>query len=345
MFFVSGIAIVTYNKHLYHFRHFRFPITLICFTSTVNFFVVLAYARLWDPSALRSLAARPPRRLACRVLPLGLLCAVDVAMTNEAFVTLSVPLTEVVKAFLPALIIGLRVAGGQERLTWQKCAVVATLSLGVALTSLGDGTFVAAGFAEAVTATVSAALKLLCLQAMLSGERRLAPLEGLLCMLPVTAASLVAPWWVFERSALLASPFLATPAAVHGTLATLGVASVLVLALNASSVLAIARTSALTLVVTGILRLVFIIVVSAFLFPDFHVTALNVTGITLAVGGVAAYQYERAGALGLLGGGGGGETEEEEEDDQEASLIPFAGGGPDDTAKRTARSVASEMRS
>lgn len=336
LFFVSGLALVTYNKHLYR-GQFRFPITLILCTSLANAAVLAAFAALFRRSALRSLAARlagAPWDLAARVVPIGVLVAVDAALTNEAFVSISVPLTEVVKAALPAVIIAARVAAGSERLTPLKCGVVLALSCGVALTSWGEGGTVAlGGLLDAVGALLSAAGKLLFLQAMFSGGRNaLTPLEGLLCYLPVAVVTLAVPWALLERDRLLASPFLATREAARGTAGSIGVAAALVIVLNTSSAVAISVTSALALVVTGIVRLVFIMALSAVLFPGFRLAPLNGFGMALAVAGVVGYQYERARSLGIVGGA----PPEEREGkwlDRDANSGGVGGGGGGDSAE------------
>ena len=141
----------------------------------------------------------PFRLFLTRFVPIGVLFAVDITLTNVSFKFVPVSLTEVIKGFAPAALMlyswrmehlradeaaaakaaaagvavsatrlasGGAVAGGW----WGKAAVIGLLSAGIGLTSYGDLSFNWNGFLAAVGALVATVLKFVLLERLLLEE-------------------------------------------------------------------------------------------------------------------------------------------------------------------------------
>ena len=217
-YFVSGIGLTCFNKYLLGSSsyNFGFPVTLILCHMLTNFglscvsllslrfsLVASAFPRLSSLSSSSSAPGGPPpapltsssyypsrlsfRLFLLRFVPIGVLFAVDITLTNVSFKLVPVSLTEVVKGFAPAALMlhtwrkdRLRadkasqsgvpqpasVAGGW----YGKASVIVLLSAGIALTSYGDMQFRWNGFLAALGALVAGVVKFVLLEQLLDEE-------------------------------------------------------------------------------------------------------------------------------------------------------------------------------
>ena len=213
-YFVSGIGLTCFNKYLLASYNFGFPVTLILCHMLTNFMlscmsllslrstlIASAFPSLSSLSSSSSsgLSSAPltsssyyPSRLPFRLflrrfVPIGVLFAIDITLTNVSFKLVPVSLTEVVKGFAPAALMlyswrrdrlkadqdsqsGLpqlaSVAGGW----YGKASVIVLLSAGIALTSYGDLSFRWNGFFAALGALVAGVCKFVLLEQLLEED-------------------------------------------------------------------------------------------------------------------------------------------------------------------------------
>ena len=218
-YFVSGVGLTCFNKFLLgsSFYDFGFPVTLILCHMLTNFLlsclsllslrVPLIASALPNLSSLSSSSHQPsgvssapltsssyyPSRLPFRLflrrfVPIGILFAVDITLTNVSFKLVPVSLTEVVKGFAPAALMlhtwrmerlkadraseqGVQQVAASAGGGWYgKASVIVLLSAGIALTSYGDMKFKWNGFFAALGALVAGVLKFVLLEQLLEEE-------------------------------------------------------------------------------------------------------------------------------------------------------------------------------
>ena len=218
-YFVSGVGLTCFNKFLLGSDYrFHFPITLILCHMLTNFllssaslaslrvpFIAAAFPNLSTLSSSSHGPSGPspappltsssyyPSRLSFRLflrrfVPIGVLFAADITLTNVSFGLVPVSLTEVVKGFAPAALMlytwrkdeltALRAAqlglpvqvAGAVGGWYGKTSVIVLLSAGIALTSYGDLNFRWDGFLAAFGALVSGVLKFILLEQLLDEE-------------------------------------------------------------------------------------------------------------------------------------------------------------------------------
>ena len=178
-YFVSGVGLTCFNKWLLgrDFYNFGFPITLILCHMLTNFLLSAFTVFLLLPSTLRSTTFHPsslsPSLFLHRFAPIGVLFALDITLTNLSFQYVPVSLTEVIKGFSPAGIMLYDMAQPHNPPSLPKAFVIVLLSLGIALTSLGEMETTAeqdfvVGSAAAVGALVTGVVKFILLERLLT---------------------------------------------------------------------------------------------------------------------------------------------------------------------------------
>ena len=216
-YFVSGIGLTCFNKYLLGDSYnFGFPITLILCHMLTNFFlsclsllslrvhfIASTFPSLSSLSASSSPQSGPssapltassyyPSRLPFRLflrrfVPIGVLFAIDITLTNVSFKLVPVSLTEVVKGFAPAALMlyswrkerlvaeqAVQLGGSRQASVaggwYSKACVIVLLSAGIGLTSYGDLSFRWDGFFAALGALVAGVLKFVLLEQLLEEE-------------------------------------------------------------------------------------------------------------------------------------------------------------------------------
>lgn len=118
------------------------------------------------------------RRTVWYILSIGLCYTASLLCSNLAYLTLSVSFISMLKSLAPVVTLVLTWAGGfaaPARATW---AIVALITLGVFLSSLGEVTFAWSGFAYQMFGTVSESMRLLLIGWLLSSSAAAIPDAG-----------------------------------------------------------------------------------------------------------------------------------------------------------------------
>ena len=175
------------------------------------------------------------------------------------------------------------------------------------------------------------------------------PLEILYHISPASALSCLPVFLLFEARRMWSSPFLATPALACELLAVLVLGGAFSFLLILAEIKLVKISSSLTMSMFGAVKEVITVALSMIAFHD-AVSALNVAGLVLAIGGAAWYRsYKlRNPAVGSSGGSSGGsaapgwapsqylpaasgifnlEDDSEEEEEEENEAVRRRGGG------------------
>lgn len=101
--------------------------------------------------------------------------------------------------------------------------------------------------------------------------------------LPCSALCLAAPWVLLELPLMVSAPLF------HFDFVIMTLNALCTFALNVSVFLVILHTSALTARVAGVVKDWVVVLLSSLLFQDTKLTAVNIVGYAIAIGGVVMY--------------------------------------------------------
>ncbi|POY75547.1 hypothetical protein BMF94_1450 [Rhodotorula taiwanensis] len=216
------------------------------------------------------------------IVPIGALFSASLIFSNFAYLTLSIPFIQMLKAFTSVAVLLMSVAMGLDTFNQRKAVVVVAISLGVALASYGELKFVFSGFVFQCLGIVFEATRLVAIQKLLQGMR-MDPLVSLYYYAPVCAVfnMLLVP--IFEGYA----PFEEILPRVG--LVTLVLNCSVALCLNISVVFLIGCASSLVLTLSGVLKDILLVAGSVILFGS-PVTLVQLVGYSIALTGLFVFK-------------------------------------------------------
>ncbi|KAI8468164.1 MAG: solute carrier protein [Monoraphidium minutum] len=294
-----SIAVILFNKWLLAYSGFPYPIALtmwhMIFCSSIAFVAVrvLGLVKSHNMSA---------REYMTRVMPIGLLYAGSLWLSNSAYLYLSVSFIQMTKSLMPGLVYACGCFVGTERFRRVVALNMALIAFGVAVCAVGEVNLVAKGLAQQLTALGFEAMRLTLVQVLMAG-RGLAmnPMQSLYYVSPACLLSLLAPFLLVEL------PHMRAAAALRLSAPVLLSNAAAAFALNLAVFLLIGKTSALTMNIAGVIKDWMLIFFSYALFHA-PVTVLNLGGYFFCCSGVVWYnrlKLEEVRARVAAGGGGG----------------------------------------
>ncbi|KAI7845789.1 hypothetical protein COHA_000702 [Chlorella ohadii] len=286
-----SISVILFNKWLLAFSGFPFPITLtmwhMSFCSAVGFVCV----RVLGITKSHNLSLRDYTQ---RVLPIGVLYAASLWLSNSAYLYLSVSFIQMTKSLMPGLVYACGVAWGTEQYEWSSAANMALIAFGVVVCALGEANLVMKGLVQQLVALVFEAARLTLVQAarltlvqILMAARGLAmnPLQSLYYVSPACFLCLLVPFFALEFRTILTSPPTFYPSVLLAN-------ALAAFALNLAVFLLIGKTSALTMNIAGVIKDWMLIFFSFYVFHA-PVTRLNLFGYAFCCTGVGVYNYQK----------------------------------------------------
>lgn len=234
-----SIAVIILNKHILAIMACPYPLTL-AFSHMLS---GGAMSQLWI--RLRQRKAWGWNQRSFHFLCIGLLLALNLSLSNVAFVHLSVPLIQMLKAATPVSIYLIGLISGTEMYLHARAFNVVVICIGVFLSAHGSVEYNFIGIAGQLAAVIADSVRCVLLQReMQNGPSD--PLEALASFAPVAAIALALPSVVEWKES-------------HSTCsrhakALIGVSCALVFALNIVVCQLIRATSALTTSLTGIIK-------------------------------------------------------------------------------------------
>eukprot|EP00890_Picochlorum_soloecismus_P002206 jgi/Picsp_1/2987/NSC_01210-R1_plastidic phosphate translocator-like protein1 len=245
-----------------------------------------------------------------RVVPIGLLYAASLWLSNSAYLYLSVSFIQMTKSLMPGLVYACGVTLGTERFGWSSAANMALIAFGVLICAIGEENLIMKGLMQQLVALLFEAARLTLVQILMSGKGiKLNPLQSLYYVSPACFFCLLVPFAFVEMEELIVNTPVIYPAVFLGN-------GLIAFSLNLAVFLLIGKTSALTMNIAGVIKdwlLIF------FSYTVFHapVTRLNMIGYIFCCTGVAVYNYQKLQGL-----------REGQRQKEAANLIPVKKEGP-----------------
>lgn len=278
---ILSSAVILYNNYLYNTIGFPYPV----FTVTWHLIFASIGTRVLqrtthlldgvnDVNITKDVFLRS-------ILPIGVLFSGSLIMSNSAYLYLSVPFIQMLKAFVPVAILLVSFAFRIQEPNQRLMAIVLMISIGVSLASYGELAFSVTGFLIQCSAVLFEASRLVMIEVLLKGMK-MDPLVSMHYYAPVCAAInlMVLPFTEglqpFRDLSQL-SPLI--------LLSNAGVAFLL----NIAAVFLIGVGSGLILTLAGVLKDILLITGSVLLFGK-SITPIQVLGYSVALVGLVVFK-------------------------------------------------------
>lgn len=277
-----SISVILFNKWLLAFSGFPFPLALtawhMLFCSVVGIFCI----QVLKVCPTHNMSQKDYIQ---RVLPIGMLYAGSLWLSNSSYLYLSVSFIQMTKSLMPGLVFISGVFLGTERFSRAVAANMGLIAFGVVVCTLGEANLVIKGLVYQLAALGFEAVRLTMIQVLMNSKGfSMNPLQSLYYVAPACFLCLLVPLslielrplmemtnWSIYPSVFLANAFLA-------------------FALNLAVFLLIGKTSALTMNIAGVIKDWLLIFFSFAVFKA-PVTLLNLVGYLFCCMGVAIYNY------------------------------------------------------
>lgn len=215
------------------------------------------------------------------IIPIGILFSGSLILSNTAYLTLSVPFIQMLKAFTPVAILLISAIFKIHVLNGRLILIVILISLGCALAAYGELHFEMFGFICQTSAVLFESSRLVMIQILLQGLK----------MDPLCSLHYYAPICAFINACFLPfteglAPFRELPRI--GPLVMLSSAGV-AFGLNVSGVFLIGTAGGLVLTLAGVFKDI-LLISSGCLFFGSVITPSQIFGYTLALLGLIAYK-------------------------------------------------------
>ncbi|KAJ3114515.1 hypothetical protein HK100_001640 [Physocladia obscura] len=279
--FCSG-SVILFNKYILHTLEFPFPIFLttchLVFATiatrvlerTTNLLTGLKNVEITQTVFYRA------------ILPVGFFFSMSLVFSNNAYLYLSVPFIQMLKATTPVAVLLVGYALRIEKTDYLILAKVSAIVLGVIIASYGEIDFVLIGFVFQVLGIATEATRLVMVQQLLK-DYKMDPMVSLYHFAPVCAVMNAVACIVVEGKSLSLEYFNRVGLPI--LLLNCSVA----LALNISVVFLIGKTSSLVMCLSGVFKDILLVIVSVMIWTT-PVTPLQVFGYGIALIGLVWYK-------------------------------------------------------
>lgn len=324
-----------YNSWLFSKKrqNFSYPLFTTAMHMAVQFALSSAFMiacrrnRKFVPRQRNGQRARPSAQdYVTKVVPCALSTALDIGLSNLSLQTITLTFYTMCKSSNLAFVLLFAFLFGLEKLRLSLIGIITLITIGVIMMVAAETEFVLEGAVEVLTASAMGGLRWALMQILIKRKNMgmsnpiatmfwLSPLMGVFMLI----GSLAIEHW----STMLTSPFFKDAGTTFHTLLLLLTPGLIVFCMNLCEFTLIARTSVMTLSVAGIFKEILTIMISSTVFGD-ELTPINVTGLCIAILGIAfynIYKYRLLMAKTKEGGGAanahGVEYEVAEEEDEE----------------------------
>ncbi len=285
-----SFTVIVYNKYILDRKLYGwpFPISLtmihMAFCSSLAYLLVSVFKVVEPVSMSRDLYFKS-------VVPIGLLYALSLWLSNSAYIYLSVSFIQMLKALMPVAVYTIGVLFKKEGFKNETFANMMSISFGVAVAAYGEAKFNSWGVTLQLGAVAFEATRLVLIQILLTSKGiSLNPITSLYYVAPCCFVFLSVPWIIVEF------PVLRDTSSFHFDCLIFGTNSLCAFALNLAVFLLVGKTSALTMNVAGVVKDWLLIAFSWSVIKD-TVTPINLVGYGLAFLGVAYYNHSKLQAL------------------------------------------------
>ncbi|KAL7093571.1 hypothetical protein ABFS83_11G046100 [Erythranthe nasuta] len=287
--FLSFMVIV-YNKYILDRKMYNWPYPISLTMIHMSFCSSLAYLLVRVFKAVDPVTMSWDLYLKS-VVPIGLLYALSLWLSNSAYIYLSVSFIQMLKALMPVAVYTLGVLFKKEGFKSETMANMISISIGVGIAAYGEAKFDSWGVILQLGAVAFEATRLVMIQILLTSKGiTLNPITSLYYVAPCCLVFLFVPWVFVEF------PILRENSSFRFDYVIFGTNSMCAFALNLAVFLLVGKTSALTMNVAGVVKDWLLIAFSWSVIKD-TVTAINLFGYALAFLGVAYYNHSKLQAL------------------------------------------------
>ncbi|XP_004251563.1 probable sugar phosphate/phosphate translocator At4g32390 [Solanum lycopersicum] len=285
-----SFTVIVYNKYILDRKLYNWPypisLTIIhmAFCSSLAYLLVRVF-KLVEPVTMTM-------DLYCKsVVPIGLLYAFSLWLSNSAYIYLSVSFIQMLKALMPVAVYSIGVLFKKDTFKSDTMGNMVSISIGVAIAAYGEAKFDTWGVMLQLGAVAFEATRLVMIQILLTSKGiTFNPITSLYYVAPCCLVFLFIPWIFVEY------PLLKDTSSFHFDWVIFGTNSFCAFALNLAVFLLVGKTSALTMNVAGVVKDWLLIAFSWSVIKD-TVTPVNLVGYGLAFLGVAYYNHAKLQAL------------------------------------------------
>ncbi|TMW91685.1 hypothetical protein EJD97_014037 [Solanum chilense] len=285
-----SFTVIVYNKYILDRKLYNWPypisLTIIhmAFCSSLAYLLVRVF-KLVEPVTMTM-------DLYCKsVVPIGLLYAFSLWLSNSAYIYLSVSFIQMLKALMPVAVYSIGVLLKKDTFKSDTMGNMVSISIGVAIAAYGEAKFDTWGVMLQLGAVAFEATRLVMIQILLTSKGiTFNPITSLYYVAPCCLVFLFIPWIFVEY------PLLKDTSSFHFDWVIFGTNSFCAFALNLAVFLLVGKTSALTMNVAGVVKDWLLIAFSWSVIKD-TVTPINLVGYGLAFLGVAYYNHAKLQAL------------------------------------------------
>jgi len=278
---VLSSSVIIYNNYLYNSLGFEFPVFLVTWHLTfaaIGTRILQRTTHLLDGTKDIHLTRET---FVNSILPIGILFSASLILSNKAYLHLTVAFIQMLKAFIPVVILLISFVFRLQEPNRRLLAIVCMISGGVCLASYGELSFDTFGFIIQGCALFFEASRLVMIQQLLHGMK-MDPLVSLHYYAPVCAAInlLILPftegWAPFEHLYRIGPVILITNAMVA-------------FCLNVAAVFLIGAASGLVLTLAGVFKDILLITGSVVAFGS-QITVIQVLGYSIALAGLIVFK-------------------------------------------------------
>ncbi|KAF5834994.1 triose-phosphate transporter family-domain-containing protein [Dunaliella salina] len=279
-----SISVILFNKWLLAYSGFPFPISLTLWHMAFCTVVGTLAVRVFKVVKSHNMTRRDYIR---RVMPIGMLYAGSLWLSNSAYLYLSVSFIQMTKSLMPGLVFASGVFLGTEKFSRGTTLNMLLIAFGVLVCALGEQNLVFKGLVQQLASLQFEAMRLAMVQVLMNSKGlAMNPMQSLYYVSPACFICLFAPFLSVELPHLMThSDWSFNPSIMLANALTAFV-------LNLAVFLLIGKTSALTMNIAGVIKDWMLIFFSYYLFKA-PLTRLNLAGYVFCCSGVFVYQYMR----------------------------------------------------
>ncbi|KAF2148651.1 TPT-domain-containing protein [Myriangium duriaei CBS 260.36] len=280
-------GIIVYNKWIFHTLEFAFPITLTAWH--------LAFATVCTQLMARTTSVLDTRKdspmtpsLYCRtILPISGLVVLSMVCGNAVYLYLTVSFIQMLKAATPVVVLLASWAFGLREVNYCALFNIIIIAFGVVIASFGETSFNLVGILLQVGGIVSEALKLVLVQKLLTPNKnkKMDALVLLYYYAPSCAAMIAGLAFVIE------GPRLTLQHVFHVGWPVFLSNAILAFLMNVIVVVAIDKTSGLAVTLSGIVKMVLLIISSMVIFGD-SISPVQIIGSVISIIALIIYQFD-----------------------------------------------------
>ncbi|KAJ3025443.1 UNVERIFIED_CONTAM: hypothetical protein HDU68_007127 [Siphonaria sp. JEL0065] len=280
--FCSG-SVILFNKYILHTLEFPFPI----FLTTCHLVFATIATRILERTTnlLKNLKNVEITQEVFRkaILPIGFFFSMSLVFSNNAYLYLSVPFIQMLKATTPVAVLLVGYGLGIEKTDYLILAKVSAIVVGVIIASYGEIEFVVIGVVFQVLGIATEATRLVMVQQLLK-DYKMDPMVSLYHFAPVCAVMNGIACVIVEGRS-----FSLTTFNNQVGLPILLLNCSIALLLNISVVFLIGKTSSLVMCLSGVFKDILLVGISVLIWAN-PVTVLQIFGYGVALIGLVWYK-------------------------------------------------------